>query len=326
MLGGGDDSVSMTTGTVKAATIGAGSGADTITITSAAAFQSSTFYGGGGADSVTLNDVLVGASNVVNLDSTANGGGADTLKLTTIAGANNTIKGKGGKDVLTFSAEIGTTARIEGNAGADKITLSAIVGNDALFVGGGSGNDTIALTAGISGTVVSATVQGGGGADSIFITAGLGAQSNYVFGGAGADTIDIGTVTTALGTVAYSDFSESVLGTNDVISAAAGSGISFSFSAATTTTLSAGRYVQGDTNITNGILVSGSAESLTARVEFLDTNLTAAGTVVAFAQDSKQYLFIQGGTSGTADDFVTQQSLTVSALTVTASQRVDLLE
>ena len=187
VLGGGDDSVSMTTGTVKAATIGAGSGADTITITSAAAFQSSTFYGGGGADSVTLNDVLVGASNVVNLDSTANGGGADTLKLTTIVESNNTIKGKGGKDAdlqqksalpRVLKATLALTRSPLPPLLATTHCLSVVVQQY-----------TIALTAGISGTVVSATVQGGGGADSIFITAGLGAQSTEVFSGAGADTI-----------------------------------------------------------------------------------------------------------------------------------------
>ena len=76
------------------------------------------------------------------------------------------FQGAGGADVIKFNGNgtIGSTGKILGNAGGDIITLSATKfgGSEGLTIGGGAGNDTIAMDEfGSAGS--GAFVVGGGG-------------------------------------------------------------------------------------------------------------------------------------------------------------------
>ena len=78
-----------------------------------------------------------------------NGGGLTPSLLDLFSGASATIKGKGGKDIITIGdkSELQASSQILGNAGADSITIDGIFIDSNVTVGGGSGNDTITLTA-----------------------------------------------------------------------------------------------------------------------------------------------------------------------------------
>ena len=270
--------------------------------------------------------------SLINLDSSVNGGGADTIRIQNavdIVGVqSSTIKGKGGQDQITISGELGASARIEGNAGADLITLNGAFAADNGFVGAGSGNDTILVT-GNNLNASAATVQGGGGSDFIDLGANAGGLGYLgtglmVYGGAGQDTIDIGGAATgtivgaaATGVVAFGSLTDSSLDAIDTVTGVAGySGINFALdTAAGITSFTIGAFTDSDLttpSITAGICSGATWESadssVTARVTQLDELLTTKGTLVGFDANGTEYIFVQGGSSGTADDAVIEIS------------------
>ena len=315
LAGGGDDSITFSQpsgGSLSSLEIGLGAGADTLSLQHSGGLSSANIYGGGGADSIVVSGIVSGAGFLLNGDSTVNGGGADTITFDVSVTAS-TVKGKGGADVITVSA-LTYSSRIEGNAGADSIVMSAGIVSTGNFIGGGSGNDTIEIGGAITG-ISAGTLALGGGADSLYISA-LAVDDMTgltIKGGAGADTIDIKGVGLS-GHFAYDALTDSTVAAYDTILSAAATGGIFSVSAVMTTTLTTGVIIDSTSAtintgvVTDGIL-SGSdfktSQSVTARAEFVDSKASTKGNVVFFeANDDDMYLFIQGGSSGTADDLV----------------------
>jgi len=307
-LGGGADLLILSGGAAGSKnTIGAGSGADTITL-GLGGMSSTSVYGGGGADVITVSGD--GGGLLINGDSTENGGGADTI---TFEGglSGSTINAKGGKDVITVATGgvNGTGSKVLGNAGADVITISGDIAGSANLIGGGAGADTITISAEFGGK---STLQGGGGKDVIKFS-GV-AASSQIFGGAGADTLTYegkADGTDFLGQIAYGAFSESNLSTMDTVSgigaSKGGTGAIFSVSAVTTT-LTTGAVGGGAFNATlslSGYVASSNfktAGNVTARAALIDGQVGGKGATVVFEAGNANYLFIQGGSTGTADD------------------------
>ena len=328
-LGGGADTLVLSGGEANGGVMTGGSilggaGADEITLQGQVDLSATTIFGGGGADLIVVSGI-VGGESQINSDSSANGGGADTIDIGNGV-VSATVKGKGGADEITISGTMGNSARVEGNAGADLITLSGGFAGIAGFAGGGSGNDTIAIFTGITNS--SNTIKGGGGADSIsFVDGGVVAEQasgTIIYGGAGADTIELGLIETGSnaidrgsrghsGYIGLSELSDSSLDAYDVVSGNADiSGYFFAIdTAAGITSFTIGVYNDSDTTtpaITAGV-VSGatwaSADStVTARAADLDEMLATKGTLVGFTAGTENFLFIQGGESGTSDDAV----------------------
>jgi hypothetical protein len=319
--GAGADLVTITASTgLSGTTFGLGAGNDTLNITLGAGdggIQSANIFGGGGNDLILITGVIDHTKGtLINGDSTVDGGGNDTITFDGGQFSGVTVKGKGGKDVITTvdGGDMSDSARIEGNAGADVITISGMT-STGNFIGGGSGNDTITLGGSIA--VASAgKLLGGGGADSIVISAlAINTQAFVtVLGGAGADTIDIkhAAVDAGTGHFAFDALSESNLSTMDLVLSAM-TGVEFSISGVSNATLTKGVLVDvGSATINTATIIDGvltandfkTAEGVTARTEFIDSKATPAGSTVLFEASSKSFLFIQGGTAGTADDLV----------------------
>ena len=325
LLGDGADSIVIgnNTETVSGsdAKLGLGAGADTLTL-DVNDFNSATIFGGGGADSITISGMGTESSVLINLDSTVNGGGGDTLNLSDAIGEDSTIKGKGGADFITVSG-LSLSSRVEGNAGGDSITISGVVATTGQFIGGGQGNDTL-VVADITESGFM-TIQGGGGNDSIDLLSFSG-QDNFIFGGAGADTIDFGTLHS--GEIGFSAFTDSTLASMDTLTGAATvSGMTLNFSAANQTFATgvlASTQTGVSATITDGVATGGvftSAQGVTARVAILDEASGVKGTTFFFdateGSATVNYLFVQGGTTGeTSDDLVVKLSLAQSGQVV----------
>ena len=324
VLGGGVDALVVEgSGTIDKSFIGAGAGADQITI-SASGMNQTEIIGGGGADTITVFGDVRGNAFEINGDSSANGGAADDI---TFAGelSGSTVRGKGGADTIVVGGMAATGAEVLGNAGGDVIELSGNVSDTTNLIGGGSGDDKITF----SGSTVSDgnSILGGGGADTILINDnGAGDATDHifsgqVFGGAGADSIRIlsGSFDGAGGFIGFNSLSDSNLDKMDTVTYASGGtlgsgGLAFSVSAITktlTTGFAGGSAFSGTHD--NGILASGdfigtnSAATVTARATLLDaeSNNYKLGTTFLFEDNAEvEYLFIQGGSVGTADDLV----------------------
>ena len=229
--------------------------------------------------------------------------------------------------------------------------LSASFGS-ATTIAGGAGNDTIFIASGINSAGFTGKIAGGAGNDSIFIgndlnTSGSQDMSAMIFaGGAGADTVAIsgGTLksgTTTLGTLELSALTDSTAGAFDVVdltgttqSGALQADLNVVFDTSATLTAvgaSTAAVLFGDasskaTMDASGIVTfSGGtvASSVTAAAASVDT-LTldyGKGTVALFATSGgDEYLFIQGGTSGTSDDAVIGfKGLSANALATASS-------
>ena len=141
-------------------------------------------------------------------------------------------------------------------------------------------------------------------------------MSGAIYGGAGADTIDLGLSVLASGAaISFADLGDSGLDSIDEISTDASivSGLTFALdTAAGITSFTVGVYTDSDEttpSVTAGV-VSGatfaSADStVTARVAEIDAVLGDAGTVVTFVDnEGTNFIFVQGGSEGTADDAV----------------------
>jgi hypothetical protein len=337
-LNAGDDTV-VSTAVVQAnsAVIALGGGSDTFT---AFNFQGvgSTLNGGGGADSIDINAGLINGGQVngdVLGDDTFFGNDTISISATTIAGGA-TINGGLGNDTIsaiaTAAGNVGgiSTAFVNGNVGADVINIAGIgTGAASAFIGGGAGNDTIDV-AQVSGDAAAGfgTVMGGGGDDTITYSANIGTitqntagtTGGFIQGGAGADKISFnGTETGGVATLLYVSAGESNSTSFDTVSSNANkSGVGtdhlvFNIGSIHTadTRVSADGTINANSvyTATDGVVTfTGSfSDNITDQVSALDVNTNQNGGAVAIfskGTDATMYLFMQGGTAGTADDLV----------------------
>ena len=143
--------------------------------------------GDAGADTITLN----------NADSYGNGGeGDDSIIFGTsgdvISTFDGLMSGEGGNDYLSFTASdvvASNAASFMGGKGNDTIALGSAGTYTNAVVGGGLGNDSIALE---SGTWSNVSIKGGDNADTIAISTGttVSTKTSY-FGAKGADSISV---------------------------------------------------------------------------------------------------------------------------------------
>ena len=317
-LADGADTIQMEQGSIKS--INLGNGHDTFTALAGTYLTASTINFGKGNDTVSISASGSSAA-VINA-----GDGKDSVDIQTLEDAS-TFKGGGGSDTINISGDVTTSQFIAGNGGADLISMSGA--SDGLTLAGGAGNDTIELEDNING--ISAMVIGGSGDDSIYFT-NIVEDDDYsaisVVGGAGADSItfsagtDVGSGET-LGTLVYSSFSDSDLAATDVVTVD-GAGISGNTTELnidygvdlTSTTVGEGsaQVLLSDStfsgNIASNIVtLSGDylVSSVTAVAGTVDTLTFSAGanaSVIFSVAGGTEYLFVQGGSSGTSDDSI----------------------
>jgi len=341
-LGDGNDSLTMTAGELdsvyggngadliigsatisgSAALIALGAGSDTLTLTDDFHLLSAEIIGGGGADSVSLSGINDADGISINLDSSVNGGGADTLSFKATA-ASASIKGKGGKDVITIEngSQLEASSQVLGNAGADSIVLDDTFGADSnVTIGGGSGNDTLVFTATETGSVV----YGGGGRDSLNIDGQNEANGGgTIYGGAGTDSITFSADIAATGAeyaqaIGFQSFTDSTAGSADLITftnSVAYSGTTTATTGITTFNIALDGLGSAHTaeapglnsaSITSGVATFSSVSAVSDRISKVDALITTTGQYAIFGDTdsdiSAAYLFIQGG----ANDIVTK--------------------
>ena len=309
--------------TFSGAFVAGGGDNDVINFNANVGFDAGSINGGGGADSIFVSGGTF-SGNRIEGDTIGETTffGNDTIRLNVAANAS-LVQGGGGADSIVFSAAIGTGNTIEGNAGNDVIFINQISNQQSGgYIGGGAGSDTIAISAVLVNDW--GTIQGGGGTDSINVS-GLGASGGFILGGDDADAIGLGTLfsggvrtnANASGViVSYQSLSQSNLAGFDTISAtfvgAAVSGggafmvtqsaVNFSVAAFDR----AGVVSGGATG--NATFTAGFDNSLTARAEALDLALVQGQAVVFANGAGTNFLFVQGGASGSgaAGDLVVQ--------------------
>ena len=226
------------------------------------------------------------------------------------------------------------SAFFAGGSGADSIGFEGTIGAGAgtgTSVAGGAGDDTIVFSAIGYTTTQNYNIKGGAGNDSIMLqtlVADVENASARFQLGTGSDTITMsGTATSgaSLGTFVFSSLSESNLSALDKYdlgdSNASGSGDAiFDFSnnasaAGAVGSTSAAILFGSDTNkatvASNKVILSGSlnVSSVTAVASTVDTLTVSAGagtTVLFTDKGGTDYLFMQGGSTGTSDDAIVQ--------------------
>ena len=333
-LGGGADTISLTHySTVTRLSLGDGhdlvSAGSKITFATAA-----SVIGGGGRDTIQLE---VKSSDIGS--AFINGGALQDLISLESLRENSTVKGMGGADTIMLTNRFGNSAFIAAGAGADVVTLSGrgdVHDSVGSTIAGGSGNDSIAILHNIA--TLSALILGGAGADSISFN-GIADEDDYskvnVMGGLGADTITFsaGAIasgaadSTKFGTVKYSSFSESNLANEDLIDlnnaniTSGGLATQLTFEVDFADPLSSvsvsevvGAVKLGDAtfsgNIAASVLtISGiyNVSSTTALAGTVDTLTLAGGrgaSVLFTTKGGNNFLFVQGGTTGTDDDSI----------------------
>jgi len=169
--------------------------------------------------------------------------------------------------------------------------------------------------------------MGGGGNDTITYSANLGqvalpdagTSAGYIQGGEGADRISLnGTETGGAVSLLYTNASESNSETFDTVSSNVNN-------SGTTDALvfSVGRIHSADTRVSAAGTINGAevytaiegivtftstfSDNITDQVSALDVNTNQNGGAVALfskGTESTMYVFMQGGTAGTADDLV----------------------
>ncbi len=336
-LGGGNDEIVFSDGTLTE--LGLGKGNDKVSASTVALGTAASITGGAGKDTITLT--VSNLSAALFQGDGVNGVDADADKIT-LNGvqSSTTVKGGGGADILTFSGDGGSALLFRGNAGNDSIVISGFEGGTS--IGGGSGNDTIQLTE--ASIANSAHTFGGSGNDSIHLLLGdhNDGSKNFIDGGAGADSItfsaaaSLDTSGAKLGVFQVSAFSESNLTTLDVIDlngteTTGTMTMDFDYgvdlSAAVVTEASAIGILGSTTfsgNIAAGVATfsgTSNVSSVTAMAGTVDslTLNDGANEVVLFeTKGGKNYLFVQGGTAGTADDSVISLS-NISGGTIVAT-------
>jgi hypothetical protein len=344
-LGNGNDVVraNSLSGTVSALTLGAGtdnvtlsgrignlylgSGHDLVSGSTINSLTGSSVRLGDGRDTIVAT---MGGASAVSVIGDSSAAAADVITLSAVT-ENSSVKGVGGNDTITLGTTQGISALIAGNAGNDSIVFSGAFSTGST-VGGGQGNDTINFVASDANfTGDSFFVKGGAGADSItFASIGTGAIATtglQVQGGVGADSITYATVLSGavVGTMVYSSLGETNLAdgidvltiSGDIATSSGTFFVDFSNSAHLDTVgdLSGSVLFNSTTNkatMTNGLVVlSGSTNvsSFTAAMSTVDTLTLSYGegsTALFKTKGGDQYLFMQGGSTGTADDAIMQ--------------------
>ena len=327
--GAGTDTIELSGATtlVTGASIGLGAGNDVISGT-VATLTGAGILGGGGSDTITLT-TLANSGSFVNGDSSGNGGAADSIVVTTMEEAT-IVRGKGGADTITIQ-NIQGSAAIAGNAGRDVLVVSGTFADDAA-IRGGQGGDSIKIDE-ANLTDTTGELIGGGGKDTItFADTVVNNASITVEGGAGVDSItfsgainnasDLGAVrinamgdSTLAGVDTY-DVSGLAVGQNATLDVVANSAIGFNSAAAiaaiadiNTGVFTTGAAVTG--SVTGGYMTFAGEGSATlaaaagyadAATRIVDGN--SQGRSVLFTNNGDDYLFVQGGTAGTSDDFL----------------------
>ena len=296
---------------------------------------------GDGRDTIITTLGGASATTVIGDSSAA---AADLIQLAGVqVGAS--VKGVGGADSITIRSGGAISALIAGNAGNDQLLLSGGVNTfgSGSTIGGGGGLDTITFYGQTTGTFIA---RGGAGADSITFastTTGVNSTGMSIYGDAGADSITFANVTTGhytLGSLVFSSLGDSNLAGTDVLlvsGAAVNSGaIEFDFNNSahldTVGDLSGSVLFNSTTNkatLTGGYaILSGTVNvsSVTACMSSVDT-LTLSygeGSVAVFkTKGGDQYLFMQGGSEGTADDGLVQIK-GVSGMTMSVSSALKI--
>ena len=294
-MGGGIDTVAITTAVTDKLSVTLGDAADNFS--SAVVDTNLTVGGQGGADTFIL-DALATTSRY------GGGQGADIFKGTGDGGnlgANSTITGGSEVDTIGISTSgmvLGAGAFINGNIGNDLIYVNNAA---AATVRGGSENDTITVQAGgadassfygdkgndtITDLTGDSSLFGGDGNDTL--TGGEGAD--HLIGGAGSDSFSVADTHNAANAVELTrirDFavadSDKILGfgitdieqgtITDLVSAGDATSIAASEAISLTT-------LTGETNMTDSsgnVLVASSTTAFTATT--VDTALETGGTL-----------------------------------------------
>ena len=335
-LNAGNDLLSSnTTAIFNSAVVALGAGADTLTAAYVSAVGS-TITGGGGADTINIDDGgLVGGQ--VNGDQLGDNTffGADLITISAKAlDSATTINGGYGNDTISASftaANKGTfaTGFINGNVGNDDLDIIGIGSGGAAiagsaFVGGGAGADTITVSV-ESGGQSWGTLMGGGGNDTIVYSAAAvsnafasaGTTGGFIQGGEGADSISFnGNTTGAVSQLLYTDATESNVSNIDTVSSTVTDSGSTDMqvynviNVNTPLSRESAAGTIGGQEVYTGVegIVTFTAtfsDNVTDMVSALDAN-TTDGTVAVFSKGTMatQYLFMQGGAAGTADDLV----------------------
>lgn len=322
-LGNGHDI--FTGGSVEALTgsvIKLGDGRDTISITSLTGASAISLFGDNGSNS---NADVIDLSTETGMNGfvVKGRGGSDTITISGLQ-ASSLVQGNDGADSITLS-------------GGDGAGLAA-----GVEVGGGKGDDTIFMENG-SGAFAASTsgdIFAGAGSDSIYIVdvalSGGDATALNINGGAGADTITFDSVMSGFGgyevaSLNMSSLSDSTLTAMDLVVALSGgaalsttSGVALFTvdfgNSATISSVAATSAAADFDNATayatidasgvvtfNGDLATDVQSSVTAAMEAVDTltfNNNGAGAAAYFVVGGEDYLFMQGGSEGTADDSI----------------------
>ena len=178
-MGGGSDTVTISTADTSSVAFTLGDSTDTFTVT-AAASDRITVGGQGGADTFTLN----GAT----LSQIGGGQGQDDFEGT--IGLLTTVRGGSEDDEVNFTA-IGGRSFINGQVGEDVIDVTTGANNDVTIRGGSEDDEISVDTNGATGT----EIYGDNGDDFIEAGAGVGdvleggEGDDTLFGGDGADEL-----------------------------------------------------------------------------------------------------------------------------------------
>lgn len=320
---GGNDSFSATLSGIQNSLLAFGGGNDVGSSFILQGFNSSTLIGGGGNDLISAS--VISATNAIIAGDTnsevSQYDGNDTITLSNAFNLiDSLVQGNGGDDVITVSGLGGGTI-IAGNSGNDTINLTAIGASNRAQINGGAGNDVI--SAEFDANSVDLSINGGGGNDTITITSTLAVDSAFIFGGDGADKIQLNSnnfTADAAFEISYSNAGESNLSAFDTVSAKVDGGYRVADlyqSVATGPQTSQGTNVVA--NASGQVTFANTFElGVTARATAINALGTAAGSTYYFADGlGSQYLFVQGGSSGTSDDLLIKNSTgAISGITV----------
>ncbi|MDC3044236.1 hypothetical protein OA163_00735 [bacterium] len=337
----GADSLFMQSGSIDQ--LGLGNGHDIFTGGTVQALTGASIKLGDGRDTISVAS-LTGASAITLYGDNGSNANSDVIDLSTQTGMNGfVVKGRGGSDTINISG-LQASSIVQGNDGADSIALSAEEAlTNGLEIGGGKGDDTIYIAGDSGGWAVgvSGDIFGGAGNDSIYfvdhLTSSGDATALNINAGAGADTITFNFTTSGfggeLGTLNMSSLSDSTLTAMDLVVALSGNSAlkAQAFSGAALFTVDFGNsavissvgatsaaadfdnataYATIDASgiVTfNGDLATDVQSSVTAAMEAVDTltfNNGGEGAAAYFVVGDEDYLFMQGGSEGTADDSI----------------------
>jgi len=335
--GDGADTITISNATTNGLRIFGGSDADSLFAASATIINS-TIGGGAGADLISGSFVnYEGTTNQL-------GSGNDTATFVVGNSFRSSTFELGGGDDVAFFSGVATFTTVGGSSGNDQITIDAtqFVTAGGVSIGGGAGSDTININnlgaSNAQNASAFGTVQGGGGNDTITLASGGSSLNGLIYGGAGGDRLAVSSIASGANWVqaaanvstnnilAYSAFSDSTLGslagqgTMDIFSGTTTGNAAALMSGQFTTVQQASVTFQAITsgNFANNAVRdsagrfwfgtnSATLTTLASRVSVLDSDLTVAGAAATFRDattNNTTYLFVQGGTSGTADDLL----------------------